>query len=55
MAPISKNPTTTTAKNTNKNQKGTNWGPRQGNMPDKPNSLRTNMSKKFPDNIRGIG
>ena len=68
IAPPSKKPTTTTAKNRNKNQKVTNWGPRQGraqwqndqgsqkgSVPGKPKSLRANMSKKFPDNIRGIG
>ena len=30
IAPPSKKPTTTTAKNRDKNQKVTNWGPRQG-------------------------
>ena len=68
IAPPSKKSTTMTAKNRNKIQKVTNWGPRQGcaqwqndqesqtgSVPGKPNSLRTNRSKKLPDNIRGIG
>ena len=55
-----------TAKNRNKNQKVTNWGSRQGraqwqtdqgsqkgSLPGKPNSLRTNMSKKLPEQYQG--
>ena len=68
ISPPPKKPTTTTAKDRNKTQKLTSWGPRQGyaqwqkdqgsqkgSVPGKPNSLKTNMSRKLLDNIRGIG